>query len=48
MATVPVGYTDQDKDYLAHVETYRSFLRCVRMSIGAAALVLILMATFLL
>jgi hypothetical protein len=48
MATIPVGSTEQDNDYLAHVETYRSFLRGVCFSVGAAALVLILMATFLL
>lgn len=48
MATIPVGSTEQDNDYLAHVETYRSFLRGVCISVGAAALVLILMATFLL
>lgn len=36
-----------DADYAAHVAFYRSFLRGVRLSVGAAALVLILMAYFL-
>lgn len=48
MATYPVGYNDQDNDYQAHVQTYHAFLRGVGMALGAAALVLILMATFLL
>lgn len=37
-----------DNDYPAHVETYRGFLRGVRLSVGAGALVLILLAYFLL
>lgn len=47
MATVPVGYSDQDTDYQAHVATYHSFLRGVRAAVGALALLLILMAYFL-
>lgn len=37
-----------DVDYAAHAETYRAFLRGVRLSVGAIALVLILLAYFLL
>ncbi len=49
MVTYPVGdNVDQDDDYLAHVQTYRSFLRGIQMAVGAAILVLILMAVFLL
>ncbi len=35
-----------DDDYAAHVETYHAFLRGVRRSIAAAALVLALLAYF--
>jgi hypothetical protein len=48
MATTPVDYHGQDDDYLAHVQTYRSFLRGAQFAVGAAILVLILMAVFLL
>lgn len=48
MATYPVRYNDQNNDYLAHVQTYHAFLRGVRMAVGAAVLLLILMAAFLL
>lgn len=48
MATIPVGSTEQDNDYSAHVETYRAFLSGVRIAVGAGVLVLILMAAFLL
>jgi hypothetical protein len=36
-----------DADYAAHVAFYHSFLRFVRLSVGAIALLLILMAYFL-
>jgi hypothetical protein len=36
-----------DADYIAHVQTYRSFVRGVAMSIATAATILILMAIFL-
>jgi len=36
-----------DADYAAHLETYRGFLRGVRLSVGAIALLLILLAYFL-
>lgn len=35
-------------DFIAHVQTYRSFVRGVAMAIATAATVLILMAVFLL
>jgi hypothetical protein len=52
MVTHPVGSPGQDDqfpadDFRAHVQTYRSFLRGIQMAVGAAILVLILMAVFL-
>jgi hypothetical protein len=43
----PVYDPVADADYPAHVQTYRSFVRGVRLSVGTAALVLILLAYFL-
>lgn len=37
-----------DPDYPAHVQTYRSFVRGVALSVGTAAVVLVLLAYFLL
>lgn len=37
-----------DADFANHVATYRGFLRGVRMSVLAAAVLLVLMAYFLL
>ncbi|MCC7251813.1 aa3-type cytochrome c oxidase subunit IV [Hyphomicrobium sp.] len=37
-----------DADYPAHVQTYRSFVRGVMLAIATAALVLTLLAVFLL
>ena len=37
-----------DADYLAHLQTYRSFVRGVMMAVATAAIVLLLMAAFLL
>lgn len=37
-----------DADYPAHVETYRSFVWGVRLSVLAAATILVLLAFFLL
>lgn len=48
MATHTTHDPIADQDYRDHVESYRGFLRGVRWSVATAAVVLALMAYFLL